>query len=555
MTNTNKIHLLEPLLANQIAAGEVIERPCSIIKECIENSVDANAKNINIEIINGGLDGIKIIDDGSGIYHQDLKNALLRHATSKIRKTDDLAAISSLGFRGEALSSIAAVSNCKITSKPSDQVDAWEVVSCPNSDVIIQPSAQIDGTTIEISELFYNIPARRRFLKSAKTEFQHTLNVFQRLALANPDVNFILSNNGKIIKKYSSNNVESPIEKRVAQICGTSLIRNAKYIDESIVGCRLTGWVGLPPYASRQSDCQYFFVNMRPIRDRLVMQAIRSAFNENTAFELGTHPCYALFLELPFSEVDVNVHPTKHEVRFQEARLIFEFIYQSVQNSFNNSKVIGEPFVAKEIYPQSKISTITPRVTNSSYNQSTSYQAKRNEPLSDTVEVYSVAEPRVDDFACTSSFAFLEDHTKLHVIDLKLAKKSLLSVYFENSYDNITAKQLVFPLRFQLSKDMQQCLYKIMPILNRSGFIAKITDNYFVLYQQPELFVSKVEEYDLQVLAKVQNFSMWVQRLSDKFSLLKLSKQAFKKLIQEYIVNNRDGVNTLQKSNCELENV
>jgi DNA mismatch repair protein MutL len=320
------IAILPARLANQIAAGEVVERPASVVKELVENSIDAGATSIKIEIEKGGAKRIRIIDNGKGIAKAELALALSRHATSKIKDLDDLEAISSLGFRGEALASISSVSRLTLTSKPENQESAWQAnAEGRDMAVSVKPAAHPNGTTIDVSDLFFNTPARRKFLRTEKTEYAHIEEVIKRIALANFDITFVLSHNHKIIKQFRSANTDTQRSKRVAQVCGQKFIDNAIEINCEHEGLHLYGWIAQPSYFRNQNDLSYSYVNERMMRDKLINHAIRQAYAD--LLPSDSFPAFVLFLQLDFSEVDVNVHPAKHEVRFHQGRYVHDFIY------------------------------------------------------------------------------------------------------------------------------------------------------------------------------------------------------------------------------------
>ncbi|MDO6515104.1 DNA mismatch repair endonuclease MutL [Neptuniibacter sp. 2_MG-2023] len=327
----SRIHLLSPRLANQIAAGEVVERPASVIKEILENSLDAGANKVDVEVEQGGVKLMRVRDNGSGIDKEDLPLALSRHATSKIQVLEDLEAVGSLGFRGEALASISSVSRLSLTSRQASQESAWQVqTEGRDMEATMEPAAHPEGTTVEVKDLFFNTPARRKFLKTEKTEFRHLDEVVKRLALSRFDVAFQLRHNGKVIHQLRQADSQLEQERRVANICGSAFIDNALNVDvvAEASGLRLWGWVGLPTFSRSQADLQYFFVNGRMIRDKVVTHAVRQAYAD--VLYHGRFPAYVLYLELDPSLVDVNVHPTKHEVRFRESRLVHDFLFRTL---------------------------------------------------------------------------------------------------------------------------------------------------------------------------------------------------------------------------------
>lgn len=320
------IAILPARLANQIAAGEVVERPASVIKELVENSLDAGATTINIEVDKGGVKRIRISDNGIGIAKDELTLALSRHATSKIKDLKDLEAINSLGFRGEALASISSVARLTLTSKPKDQTTAWQA-SAEGRDmaVTIKPAAHPDGTTIEVVDLFFNTPARRKFLRTEKTEFNHIDEVIKRIALACFDVTFSLTHNGKMMRQYRAATTKAQNAKRVAMICGQKFVDHAIEIDCQHDDMVFSGWLTKPSFARNQNDLCYSYVNGRMMRDKLINHAIRQAYAD--LLPPDTYPAFVLFLTLDHREVDVNVHPSKHEVRFHQSRYVHDFIY------------------------------------------------------------------------------------------------------------------------------------------------------------------------------------------------------------------------------------
>tara|TARA_B110000967_G_scaffold209859_1_gene268135 strand:- start:281 stop:2107 length:1827 start_codon:yes stop_codon:yes gene_type:complete len=325
------IQVLSPQLANQIAAGEVVERPASVLKELVENSLDAGAQSIDIDIEQGGVKLIRIRDDGCGIGEDDLPLALSRHATSKIGNLEDLEAVSSLGFRGEALASIASVSRLSLTSNHGEGT-AWKAVSeGRDMEVDIQPASHPVGTSVEVRDLFFNTPARRKFLRTEKTEYNRIDESIKKLALSRFDVAFNLRHNqrAQISLRPAATQLEQ--EKRVADICGAPFMEQALYVDNDRHGLRLWGWIGLPTFSRSQADLQHFFVNGRSIRDKVVSHAVRQAYQD--VLYHGRHPAYVLFLEITPADVDVNVHPTKHEVRFRESGSIHSFISSTIKKA------------------------------------------------------------------------------------------------------------------------------------------------------------------------------------------------------------------------------
>lgn len=324
------IQVLPPQLANQIAAGEVVERPASVVKELVENSLDAGATRIDIDIERGGARLIRIRDNGCGIKKDELALALARHATSKIASLDDLEAIISLGFRGEALASISSVARLTLTSRTAEQSEAWQAYAeGRDQDVTVKPAAHPVGTTLEVLDLFYNTPARRKFMRTEKTEFNHIDEIIRRIALARFDVTMTLNHNGKMIRQYRAVAQGAPRERRLGAICGSAFLEHALEIEWQHGDLTLRGWVADPNHTtSALTEIQYCYVNGRMMRDRLINHAIRQACEDRLGVD--QQPAFVLYLEIDPHQVDVNVHPAKHEVRFHQSRLVHDFIYQGV---------------------------------------------------------------------------------------------------------------------------------------------------------------------------------------------------------------------------------
>ncbi|WFB48421.1 DNA mismatch repair endonuclease MutL [Vibrio coralliilyticus] len=336
------IKILPARLANQIAAGEVVERPASVVKELVENSLDSGATRIDIDIEKGGAKLIRVRDNGKGIAKDELGLALSRHATSKIHSLDDLEAIMSLGFRGEALASISSVARLTLTSRPATQDQAWSAYSEGREmQVKLQPTAHPIGTSVEVLDLFFNTPARRKFLRTEKTEFTHIDELLKRIALSRFDVTINLRHNGKMIKQYRAAKTQVQEEKRIAAVCGNPFVRNMLKIELEHQGLKLHGWITTPEGARQQSDLQYCYVNGRMMRDKLINHAIRQSYE--TSLRPEQFATYVLFIEIDPHQVDVNVHPAKHEVRFHQARLVHDFIYQALSDALVQSAQIDKP--------------------------------------------------------------------------------------------------------------------------------------------------------------------------------------------------------------------
>jgi len=331
-----EIRHLPAQLVNQIAAGEIVERPASVLKELIENSLDAGARNIVVELEHGGLRRISVRDDGHGIRQDCLSLAMGRHATSKIHNQRDLVNVMTMGFRGEALPSMGSVSRMSITSCATGAEHAWKLICEGDGELQpAEPAAHPRGTSIEICDLFFNTPARRKFLRTEKTEYKHLERRFLEQALARPDVAFRLFHNGRAVHSMDAAEDESARSRRIGDMLGKEFSENSLYIDQQAGDLRIRGWFSLPTYSRSQRDQQFFYVNQRYVRDKLLMHAVTQAYRD--VLHHQRQPAFVLFLDLPPKQVDVNVHPGKHEVRFREDRQIHGFISQSLKKMLTNT--------------------------------------------------------------------------------------------------------------------------------------------------------------------------------------------------------------------------
>ena len=341
-TRLNSIRLLPDQLISQIAAGEVVERPASALKELLENSLDAGSTDIQVSLLQGGVKQLRVADNGNGIAQDDLALALTRHATSKIATLEDLEAVASLGFRGEALASIASVSRTLINSRAVDTKHAWRIASNGSEISPIEPAALDGGTVIEVNDLYFNTPARRKFLKTEGTEFGHCEEAFHRVALSRPDVAFMLQHNGRVLSRYAI----SPPEKRFSEVLGSEFAAESVSLDESSAGLRLWGIAAKPTYNRNSRDTQYVYVNGRFVRDKLIAHAIRQAYQD--VLHHDRHPAFVLFLELDPNLVDVNVHPSKTEVRFRDGQAIHRFIFHSLHKALATPTGVSNAVTASQ---------------------------------------------------------------------------------------------------------------------------------------------------------------------------------------------------------------
>ncbi|MDQ7016036.1 MAG: DNA mismatch repair endonuclease MutL, partial [Gammaproteobacteria bacterium] len=360
-----RIKSLPDQLINQIAAGEVVERPSAVVKELLENSLDAGADQVSIEIEQGGVRLIKIRDNGSGLHHDDLSLALSRHATSKIASLDDLEQVASLGFRGEALPSIASVSRLTLTSRSAASEQAW-VLEGEGRERLpeVKPASHPLGTTLDVRDLFFNVPARRKFLRAEKTEFGHIDTVVKRIALSRFDVAFRLSHNGRQLFQWPVSDSTLGSERRVAGVCGEAFMQAARFFEHDADDLKLWGWLALPSFSRSQGDMQHFYVNGRVVRDKVISHAVRQAYAD--VLYHGRQPAFVLFLELDPRSVDVNVHPSKHEVRFRDSRRLHEFIRRTLKKVLADSRVGESEAAVLKAAPLQQASEPLPRLSEQS---------------------------------------------------------------------------------------------------------------------------------------------------------------------------------------------
>ncbi len=413
---SRRIQQLSLVLANQIAAGEVIERPASVVKELLENALDAGATQLSIEIGFGGLNHILVSDNGQGIHADDLPLAIAAHATSKIRALEDLYAITSMGFRGEALASIAAISKLTLTSRDRDAPQATQLYVEGDSSPTYSSAARSPGTTVEISDLFFNAPVRKRFLKSADQEYQAIERVVKRFALSAPTLAMVLSHNGKVRLTLPAAGCDATRFLRIKKIVGKDFVENALFLDVAHASMRLTGWVSGLGFQSSQNDKQWVYLNQRMVKDKLIHHALKQAYEG--LLHPGRYPACVLDLSVPVDTIDVNVHPTKHEVRFEEARLVHDFIKQQI------SRLLAERIEAHSV----------PLAIREDYSH-----------------LQGVAYPRIMVLNEQFVLAFLNERPCL--IDLALAAATRLRKQLEEASFPLASRPLLVPLRYEWSRD------------------------------------------------------------------------------------------------------
>lgn len=514
-----RIEVLDPLLANQIAAGEVVQRPSSVVKELLENSIDAGAKQIKLSIVAGGSKLIRITDDGHGIDKEDLQLAISRHATSKIKNIQDLEKIHSLGFRGEALASISSVSRFKLISRPEHQDTAWEIrVEGRASDFHLGPSSHPKGTRIEVCDLFFNTPARKKFLRSEKTEFTHIEEVVKRILLSRPDIRFTLEHNQKILINEPIVSNELQQQSRIALLCGQEFVDNAIKIETDSHSLHAFGWISLPQYARSQADMQYSFVNGRIVRDKTINHAIKSAY-QDVLFQ-NRYPSYVLFFDIPPDQVDVNVHPAKQEVRFRDSQFIHGFIRRCIQSALDEIKT-------KEILQTSRVERTAKKIDvmpimaerenvryqhpPQSLQAHTFNQIKMPLQVREEFAFYNTLHENAEKLVAKenelhphhdehplgyalgqlqSIYILAENETGLIIVDMHAGHERILYEKMKAQYQQgeIATQLLLVPITVRLSHRELECIKDIDNDLQKMGFILEqLSEESIVIRQIPAL--------------------------------------------------------------------
>ncbi|BBN80618.1 DNA mismatch repair protein MutL [Pseudoalteromonas sp. A25] len=594
------IEILPARLANQIAAGEVVERPASVVKELVENSIDAGATKIHIDIERGGHKLIRIRDNGNGIAKDELTLALSRHATSKLKSLDDLECISSLGFRGEALASISSVSRLTLSSKPPEQETAWQAFAEGRDMAVqVQPTAHPDGTTIEVKDLFFNTPARRKFLRTEKTEFSHIDELVKRIALSRFDVAITLTHNQKVMRQYRARGKVDGV-KRVAQVAGKAFEQQAAFIESGSDGLMLYAWV-LPVGSSNST--QYTYVNGRMMRDKLILHAIRQAFEEVA----GEHdiPGFVVYLEIDPRQVDVNVHPAKHEVRFHQARLVHDFIVQAVKQAVipTTHELATQPDSTSisELEHQDYRSTLKPLASTSvsdelaspvtsgsassygadrapstankanvqrestsrHYNVNQLYQALSHQQASEfdvPVEQGVANEPVLQKSKMLSiegGVALIEDKQQLLVSHFKYA----LHLYWSNELErdaSLASKALLLPVRVSLEKAEITSLAEQESWLTLLGFDIQFFERYIMVKKLPvSLYSVDVGTFSSDMLkacnSQLQSIDDWLRWLVIKTPERFYASEYFTKA-QQYIEKNQKCLARIQEKAVKIDN-
>ncbi len=533
---SRRIKKLSPRLANQIAAGEVVERPASVVKELVENSIDARATQIDVEIEQGGVKLMRVRDNGLGIDRDDLPLALSRHATSKIHELDELEAVASLGFRGEALASISSVSRLVMTSNTGEAGEAWcAKAEGRDMEASLMPAAHPRGTTVEVRDLFFNTPARRKFLRTEKTEYSRIEDILKKQALSRFDLGFSLKNNARVVHAWRPASAQIERERRVAQICGPAFIDNALHVDIEHTGLRLWGWVALPTFSRSQADLQHFFVNGRAIRDKLVSHAVRQAY-QDVLFH-GRHPAFVLYLELDPATVDVNVHPTKHEVRFRDSRLVHDFLFRSLHKVLADVRPqaqtapteLAQPVAETEAAPvqdSMRFQQTRPSVPVTSYStanvaeQIASYSALLNpEPGASEGMARPAMQPMMPEeegdvpplgFALAQLkgiYILAENAEGLVVVDMHAAHERITYEKMKRDFDSrsVPSQPLLVPLSIAVSEKEAACVEDQHEIFAALGFqVARVGPESLVVREVPVILShSNVESLLRDVLSDI----------------------------------------------------
>lgn len=489
LKSRNSIQQLSTQLANQIAAGEVVERPASVVKELLENSLDAGATQIDIDIQAGGTQLIRIRDNGNGIPQDELRLAISPHATSKIRSLDDLIHVASMGFRGEALASIASVSELVMTSHFENM--AWSIKAKEGQFDLI-PASHPQGTTVEVNNLFYNTPARRKFLKAERTEYKHVEDVVKRIALARFDVAFNFKHNQRQVFSLPSALSDENKQQRLIRLINKEFIQSAVALNFENAGIKLSGWIANGEYSRSQSDMQYFFVNGRMIRDKVITHAVRQAF-QDTLYP-GRFPVYVLQLEMDADQVDVNVHPTKHEVRFRQGRLIHDFIFYSLREALAQD-VADKPF--------SGFKPTTNNFKNKNYSSFSSNDFNSS-PVSELSSTYSsfpyqyvekdesINKPLgVAISIIKNDYLLAQNQHGLLVVQLQRARQFLIQKQINNSLseqEKLISKPVLIPFNISLKNNAQSWLDKYDRELKKMGFeFALLGENEVMVRQVPAM--------------------------------------------------------------------
>ena len=487
------IQQLSRQLANQIAAGEVVERPASVVKELLENSLDAGASKIDIDIRDGGTAGIRITDNGSGIPRDELQLALSPHATSKIISLDDLMHVVSMGFRGEALASIASVSELSLTSYHDEM--AWSI-KANEGQYEISPASHPRGTTLEVNNLFFNTPARRKFLRSERTEYRYVEDVVKRIALARFDVALTFRHNLRQVFSLAAAKTNATKIQRLTRLINKEFIESAVALDFENAGLKLWGWLAKADYSRSQSDMQYFFVNGRMIRDKVVTHAIRQAFAND--LHPGRFPVYVLYLEMDPEQVDVNVHPTKHEVRFRQSRIIHDFLHNSLQQAINGGSYIAEA-KPDNITEFSSSSSVTDKIVQTDFSHTFNSGLKRSVTESSSAYHFTARNEGMDYplgvaiAKIRNDYLVAQNNNGILLVSLPGARKRIiqnkLNTYLSEQ-ETLISKPVLLPFNLKLQMNAQAWLDKNYEDLKQFGFEFSVFGEQDIMVRQVPAMLS-----------------------------------------------------------------
>jgi DNA mismatch repair protein MutL len=536
------IRVLPELLINQIAAGEVIERPAAALKELMENSLDAGASDITVQLEQGGIKLLRVRDNGKGIRKNELALALMRHATSKITSLDDLQNVASMGFRGEALASMASVAQLTLSSRTADELHGWMIESQDGRITEPAPANQPPGTSVEIRELYFNTPARRKFLKSEATEFTHCEETFKRIALSRPDVSFSLQHNSRVIWQLNTEMrtederwMQQAALKRVTALLGDEFGKAAVTVARSAANLNLQGLAALPAYSRGNRDAQYFFVNGRFVRDKIASHALRQAYQDILHHQ--RHPAFVLFLELPPEQVDVNVHPAKSEVRFRESQGVHQFIFHTLQQALAmpdlSEAAVSEPLKQTRYAPpvQQKIPLNTAQL-NSSYRvwemqsqdagfrmQDANTRIEESRAFSDEPDKCNILPDSQEEYTPPLGFALAQlsgvyilaqNAQGLIVVDMHAAHERIVYEKLKTSMDSasIATQPLLIPVCFQADQLDLVTAETEQETLSRLGFdIAPLSPTTLAIRSMPALLKqAEAEAAAREVLNELREF-------------------------------------------------
>jgi DNA mismatch repair protein MutL len=509
----SRIRVLPDLLISQIAAGEVVERPASALKELLENSLDAGARAVAVELAEGGAQLIAVTDDGAGIARDELPLALARHATSKIASLDDLTRVASLGFRGEALASIGAVARVTLVSRHADEKHGWRIRCDGGAIAAPEPAATARGTRVEVRDLYFNTPARRKFLKTAATEQAHCEDALKRVALSRPDLSLALKVGGRARWHLKP----APLERRAADLLGEEFAGAALAVDESAAGLRLSGLAALPAYARAARDEQYFYVNGRYVRDKLLAHAVREAYRD--VLHHQRHPAYVLALELPPEAVDVNVHPTKTEVRFRDARAVHQFVFHALHKALAGSSAGARPAAAPApLLPASAAYRAAPAQLGVPFSASqpaaaylAAYAAARDDAAAEPRAGEAEAPPLGYALAQLCGVYILAQNAHgLVVVDMHAAHERIVYEQLKGALDGAAApsQPLLIPAAFPADPRDVEAVEQNRELIENLGFeLAVLSPTSLAVRAVPSLLAqADVERLARDLLADIREF-------------------------------------------------